>query len=119
MPVDKNKIKQAAKHRRQLRSRAKISGTAKIPRLNLSRSLNHLYLQLIDDAKGKTLVSLYTKSLKAKGNKTEIAKLAGKELATLAQAKKISRCVFDRGSSLYHGRVKAIAEAARQAGLKF
>ena len=114
-----NKIKQAAKLRRQLRTRAKIFGTAKIPRLNVAKSLNHIYLQLIDDHKKKTLVSFHSKSLPAQGNKTDIAKLAGKELALKAKDKKITKCVFDRSSSVYHGRVKAVADGAREAGLKF
>lgn len=116
---NKNKTKQFAKRRRQLRTRAKVSGTAKIPRLNISKSLTNLYLQLIDDGQGKTLISLHSKSLKATGNKTQVAKLAGTALAKKALEKKISRCVFDRGASIYHGRVKAAAEGARQAGLKF
>jgi len=116
---DKNKIKQAAKKRRQCRTRAKIFGTAKLPRLNITKSLNHLYLQLIDDQKGKTLVSLHTKNLKIKGAKVDVAKSAGQKLAEQALSRKIDKCVFDKASYLYHGRVKAAAEGARQAGLKF
>ena len=86
-----SKIKSQAKKRRRLRVRAKIFGTAKVPRLNVSRSLKHIFLQLIDDQKGKTLVSLHSKSLKAKGNKTEIAKLAGLAIARQAKDKKISQ----------------------------
>ena len=114
-----SKIKRQAKKRRQLRVRAKIFGTAKIPRLNVSRSIRHIFLQLINDQAGKTLVSLHSKSLKANGSKTEIAKLAGLAIAQKAKDKKISRCVFDKGAALYHGRVKAVAEGARQGGLKF
>ncbi|NCP17093.1 50S ribosomal protein L18 [Candidatus Kuenenbacteria bacterium CG_4_9_14_3_um_filter_39_14] len=113
------KIRRQAKKRRQLRTRAKIFGTAKVPRLNVSRSLKHIFLQLIDDQRGKTLASLHSQSLKAKGNKTAIAKLAGLAIAQKAKDKKISRCVFDKGAALYHGRVKAVAEGARQGGLKF
>jgi large subunit ribosomal protein L18 len=116
---NKNKIKDIAQRRRQLRTRAKIFGTAKIPRLNVSKSLKHVYLQLIDDEKGKTLVSFHTKSLKNKASKIELAKLAGGQLAAKAKEKKISRCVFDRAGSVYHGRVKAVAEGAREGGLKF
>ncbi len=116
---NKNKIKQSLKLRRQKRTRAKIKGTAECPRLSVSKSLHYVYLQLIDDERGKTLVSLHSKSLKAKGTKTEIAKLAGVELAKKALAKKINRCVFDRGAGKYHGRIKAVAEGARQGGLKF
>lgn len=116
---NKEKIKSISKARRQLRTRAKVYGTAKIPRLNVAKSLNHIYLQLIDDDKGKTLVSFHSKSLQGKGNKTEIAKLSGKELALKAKDNKITTCVFDRASSVYHGRVKAVAEGAREGGLKF
>ena len=116
---NQNKIKQLAKLRRKMRTRAKIKGTAQRPRLNVSKSLKYIYLQLIDDEHGKTLVSVHSKSLKAKGTKTEIAKLTGQELAKKALAKKITQCVFDRGASKYHGRVKAVAEGARQGGLKF
>ncbi len=119
MLKNKNKIKQLAKLRRQLRTRAKIEGTAKVPRLNVSKSLNHVYLQLIDDKNGKTLVSVHTKSLKSKGTKTELATLAGETLAKKALAQKINTCVFDRGPAQYHGRIKAVAEGARQGGLKF
>ncbi len=119
MLTNKDKIKRISKKRRQLRTRAKVFGTAKRPRLNVTKSLNHIYLQLIDDHKGKTLVSFHSKSLKAKGNKTELAKLAGQELAAKAKDKKITNCIFDRASSVYHGRIKAVAEGARQGGLKF
>ena len=105
MPKNKNKIKQQAKTRRKLRTRAKIFGTSKFPRLNVSKSLNHIYLQLIDDQKKKTLVSLHSQSLKIKGTKTEVAKQAGLELAQKALAQKIKNCVFDRGSAIYHGRI--------------
>jgi len=116
---NKNKIKQAAKLRRQLRTRAKIVGTATKPRFNVSKSLNYIYLQLIDDQKGKTLVSVHSKTLKSKGTKTEMATLAGATLATKALEQKINACVFDRGSAGYHGRIKAAAEGARKNGLKF
>lgn len=119
MLKNKNKIKQQLKRRRQLRTRAKIFGTAKIPRLNVSKSLNHVYLQLIDDDSQKTLVAVHSKAFAHKGGKSEIAKLAGLEIAKKAKDKKISRCVFDKGASIYHGRVKAAAEGAREGGLKF
>jgi large subunit ribosomal protein L18 len=116
---NKIKIKQVTKLRRQLRTRSKIKGTAKVPRLNVTKSLNHIYLQLIDDSQGKTLVSVHSKSLKSKANKIAIATLAGSTLAKKALAQKIDTCVFDRGSAQYHGRIKAVAEGARQGGLKF
>jgi large subunit ribosomal protein L18 len=112
-------LKQLRKKRRQARTRAKISGTSKVPRLNIAKSLNFVYLQLIDDQKKVTLASVHSKQLKKKGTKVEIANQAGLELAKAAADKKITTCVFDRGSSPYHGRVKAAAEGARTGGLKF
>jgi len=121
MLKNKNKIKQAHKHRRQQRTRAKVFGTATNPRLNVSKSLNHVYLQLIDDNQGKTLVSFHSKSLagEASKGKVEIARQAGLKFAQQALEKKITKCVFDRSSSIYHGRIKAVAEGARAGGLKF
>ena len=119
MLKNKNKTKQDAKIRRQARTRAKIFGTAKHPRLNETKSLNNIYLQLINDENSKTLVSIHSKSLKVKGTKTEIAHAAGLALAKKSLDKKITTCVFDRSSSVYHGRVKAVAEGARAGGLKF
>ena len=116
---NRNKIKQIAKQRRQTRVRAKVFGTAKHPRLNVSKSLNNVYLQLIDDNNGRTLVSLHSKSLKAKGNKLDIARAAGLALAKKALDKKITNCVFDRSGAIYHGRIQAVAEGAREGGLKF
>lgn len=119
MLKNKEKIKQAAKKRRQIRTRAKIFGTAKRPRLSVSRSLHHLYLQMIDDEAGKTLVSLHTRNLKDKGTKTAIAEAAGLAFAKAALDKKINTCIFDRAGYKYHGRVKALAEGLRKGGLKF
>lgn len=106
------------KTRRHNRIRAKISGTAAKPRLVVSRSLAHLYAQLIDDAAGKTLVSASDIMIK-KGSKMERAKAVGLEIAQKAMEQKIEMCVFDRSGYRYHGRVKALAEAAREGGLKF
>lgn len=114
-----NKIKKAKLERRQNRIRAKIFGTAKTPRLCASKSLNHVYLQLIDDEKGKTLVSLNSKALALKGKKTEIALAAGRELAVKAKDAGLTKCVFDRAGRKYHGRVKAVADGAREGGLQF
>jgi large subunit ribosomal protein L18 len=114
-----NKIKNANLERRQKRIRTKISGTAATPRLCVSRSLNHIYLQLIDDEKGKTLVSLHSKTLAEKGKKTEIALASGRELAVRAGKAGITKCVFDRTGRNYHGRVKAVALGAREGGLQF
>ncbi|MGA3032608.1 MAG: 50S ribosomal protein L18 [Terracidiphilus sp.] len=102
------------------RIREKLAGTAERPRLNVYRSLNHIYAQVIDDQKGETLVSASTLQAKAKtGGNVAAAKEAGKSIAEQAVAKGIKRVVFDRGGFLYHGRVKALADAAREAGLEF
>jgi large subunit ribosomal protein L18 len=102
------------------RIRAKLSGTTERPRLNVYRSLNHIYVQVIDDQKGETLVSASTLQAKSKsGGNVAAAKEIGKTIAEQAVAKGIKRVVFDRGGYLYHGRVKALADAAREAGLEF
>lgn len=117
---DKN-VDRIARHKRV---RAKISGTTERPRLNVYRSLNGIYAQIIDDTKGTTLVSSSTVDKElvkkvAKLSKTEQAKLVGKDVAEKALKQKITEVVFDRGGYLYIGRVKALAESAREAGLKF
>jgi len=104
--------------RRKNRIRAKISGTAVKPRLVVFRSNLHITAQLIDDHSGKTLASANDLKEK-KGSKMERASKVGQLLADSAKEKKISSCVFDRNGYKYHGRVKALAEAAREAGLKF
>jgi len=102
------------------RIRAKLSGTGEQPRLNVYRSLNHIYAQVIDDQKGETLVSASTLQAKSKtGGNVAAAKEIGKTIAEQAVAKGIKRVVFDRGGFLYHGRIKALADAAREAGLEF
>lgn len=105
----------------QRRIRGKISGTESRPRLAVFRSNSEIYGQLIDDTKGVTLLSFSTreKSFTRTGNKVEQSKAVGIEIAKLALAKNISEVVFDRGGFLYHGRVKALAEGAREGGLKF
>jgi large subunit ribosomal protein L18 len=109
--------------KRKRRVRAKVFGTTERPRLSVFRSNKHIYSQIIDDGKGETLVAISDKGLartKTKNlKKTQVAALVGEELAKAAKAKKISRIVFDRGGYRYHGRVKALAEAARKAGMKF
>jgi len=112
----RNEIRQ----RIHARIRAKLAGTGERPRLNVYRSLNHIYAQVIDDQKGETLVSASTLSLKLKtGGNIAAAKEIGKAVAELAVQKGIAQVVFDRGGYLYHGRIKALADAAREAGLKF
>jgi large subunit ribosomal protein L18 len=102
------------------RIREKLAGTAERPRLNVFRSLNHIYAQVIDDQNGETLASASTLALKAKtGGNVAAAKEIGKTIAEKATAKGIKKVVFDRGGFLYHGRIKALAEAAREGGLEF
>ncbi len=102
------------------RIRAKISGTAERPRLTIFRSNKQIYAQLIDDVAGRTLVSFSSCALEvAEGNKKDIAAKVGAEIAKRAVAAQISTVVFDRNGYLYHGRVKALADAAREAGLNF
>ena len=113
-----------ARRRRHRRIRAKIAGTSECPRLNVFRSLDHIYAQVIDDVAGKTLASASTidKGLVAEMDgktKKEQATLVGKSLAERAVAAGINRVVFDRGGFVYHGRVKALADGAREGGLQF
>jgi large subunit ribosomal protein L18 len=105
--------------KRHVRVRAKISGTAERPRLVVFKSLSNNYAQLIDDTNGKTLAGISDLKDKSKATKLEKAKKIGIEIARLAKEKNISSCVFDRNGNRYHGRVKAIAEGAREGGLQF
>ena len=118
--IDKNQ----ERLRRHTRVRKKISGTPEAPRMSVFRSLNHIYVQIIDDVKGVTLCSASTmeKDVKAKIeglSKTDAAKVVGKVAGEKAIALKIETVVFDRGGYLYTGRVQAVADGAREAGLKF
>ena len=113
-----------SREKRKARIRRKISGTAARPRLTVYKSLKHMYAQLVDDIAGKTLVSVGTTSKAVKGelgdaDKTEAAKKVGAALAKAAIAQGIEAVVFDRNGFDYHGRVQAVAAAAREAGLKF
>jgi large subunit ribosomal protein L18 len=105
------------------RIRKKMQGTAERPRLNVYRSLNHIYVQVIDDLHGKTLVSASTaegkKEERRTGGNVASAKTVGKAIAERLKAQGVTKVVFDRGGYIYHGRVKALADAAREAGLKF
>jgi large subunit ribosomal protein L18 len=113
-----NKVERRSRIR--LRIRKKIKGTTHRPRLSVFRSNVHIYAQIIDDVQGKTLVSASSNELKnAKGTKVEISKEVGKLLAKKAIEANIESVVFDRGGYLYHGRVKGLAEGAREGGLKF
>jgi len=117
--MDKNKIKQAKRIRRKGRVRAKVSGTASCPRLSVFRSNRGIYAQIINDEIGGTIVSANPKEVKITGKKIDISLELGKLIAQKAAAKGISQVVFDRNGYKYHGRVKALAEGARQGGLKF
>ena len=112
--------KNISRVRRHARVRAKLSGTAACPRLCVYRSNKNIEAQLIDDVKGVTLVSSSSMSLKLEnGSNIEAAKAVGGDIAKKALAKKVKKVVFDRSGYIYHGRVKALAEAAREAGLEF
>lgn len=112
-----NKGKNVKRTRRHNRVRARVMGTAAKPRLSVFRSNTGVFLQLVDDAEGKTLVS--ARATSGKGTKTERAGKAAGELAKKALEKKITKAVFDRGGYRYHGIVKAVAEGARKGGLRF
>ena len=113
--------KNQARQKRHLRVRNHIAGTAERPRLNVFRSLKNIYAQIIDDEKGVTLVSASSKEkgFSQYGGNVEAAKAIGAAVAKKAIEKGITEVVFDRGGYIYHGRVAALAEAAREAGLKF
>ncbi|AOG60807.1 50S ribosomal protein L18 [Spiroplasma helicoides] len=112
--------KSEARKRRHYRVRAKVSGTSERPRLNVFKSNSFFYAQIIDDSKGVTLVASSSVKLGLKnGNNVEAAKAVAKDIADKAKAKKISNVVFDRGGYLFHGKVKAFADAAKENGMKF
>jgi len=119
--------KNAARQKRHTRVRKRVSGTQERPRLNVYRSTNNIYVQVIDDVAGKTLVAASTldatlrgkKPAKGQGGNVDAAKAVGKLIAERAKAAGISKVVFDRGGYLYHGRVQSLADAARENGLDF
>ncbi len=108
-----------------MRIRKKVLGTAERPRLTVFRSLNHIYAQLVDDLDGRTIITVSSRDkdiapkLEAMKGKIEAGKMVGKELASKAKEKGIARVCFDRSGYLYHGRVKAVADGAREGGLNF
>ena len=119
-----HKTRAVARKRRHMRVRRKIHGTAARPRLNVYRSLEHIYAQLIDDDAGHTLVSVSTLSRGVRTDlstlsKTDQAKSIGQKVAELARSKGIEQVVFDRGGFPYHGRIKALADGSREGGLVF
>ena len=113
------------RERRHLRIRKKVNGTAERPRLTVYRSLNHIYVQLVDDLAGRTILTISSGNKDVAGSvpgakgKIAVSKAVGKRVAQLAKEKGIERVCFDRGGYLYHGRVKAVAEGAREGGLNF
>ena len=114
------KTKEDSRQKRKLRIRKKVNGTIERPRLSVFRSAKHIYAQVVDDLTGKTLVAVssLTKELRGtEGKKTDVAKVVGQALAKACAAKGIDKVVFDRNGFIYHGRVKAVAEGAREAGL--
>ena len=111
--------RRAIRQKKHWRTRNKIKGTAERPRLAVFRSTQHIYAQIIDDTVGNTLVSASTLDVKVDGTKTDAAKAGGEAVAKKALEKGIDKVVFDRGGNLYHGRIKALADGAREAGLDF
>ena len=105
--------------RRHRRARAKVFGTPVRPRLSVKITLAHVIAQVIDDTTGKTLAAVTTVGADVKGNMTQKATWAGEQIATKAKTKKVTKVVFDRGSRIYHGRLNALATAAREKGLEF
>lgn len=122
MPIRSNLT---SRNRIKYRIKKRIKGTSSVPRFTVYRSLNNIYAQFVDDISGKTLLTVSTISkdmkqvLKEKKSKTEESRIIGQKVAEIAKEKNIKRVVFDRNGYLYHGRVKAIADAAREAGLEF
>ncbi|MBN1349562.1 50S ribosomal protein L18 [candidate division KSB1 bacterium] len=123
---DRNKEKRLKRFRKKLHLKKTISGTAEKPRLVVFRSLKNIYVQLVDDASQHTLAATSSLSQdvkaeiqQAESGKTKVAFIVGKEIARKAKEAKISKVIFDRGGYLYHGRVKALADGAREGGLEF
>ncbi|HLJ58922.1 MAG TPA: 50S ribosomal protein L18 [bacterium] len=120
----KHKDRNEARQRRHLRIRRGVRGTADRPRLSVFRSLAHMYVQIVDDGEGRTLATASTldpeiRAQAAAANKSAACKIVGQLIARRAQERGVRRVVFDRGGYLYHGRVRAVAEGAREGGLEF
>ena len=115
--MSSNKEERRLKIRRRIRKT--VSGTASRPRLSVYRSNNEIYAQLVNDVLGKTLAAASSKEISSKGTRVELSKEVGKSLAEKAKANGIEAVVFDRAGYLYHGRVKSLADGAREGGLKF
>ena len=117
--MDKVKHKQVRRCRRKAGIRKRVLGTPQRPRLTVYRSLNHIYAQVIDDDRGHTLAAATSLEMKRKDTKTDVAKAVGEKIAQSALSAGVTKVVFDRGGYKYHGRVKALADAARSEGLSF
>jgi large subunit ribosomal protein L18 len=119
--MDKAKERRVSRNRIRERIRRKVSGTAERPRLAVKKSLKHIYVQVIDDAAGKTIVAASTRDAdaSARGANAAAAKAVGALIAKKAKDKGVKRVVFDRGGYQYHGNIKALADAARENGLEF
>ena len=111
--------RKGARAKRHRRVRVRVSGSPERPRLSVYRSLHHVYAQLIDDGAGRTLAAASTVDLKTGKNDLSAAQAVGKAIAERAKKAGVTEVVFDRGGFLYHGRIKALAEAARESGLEF
>lgn len=125
MKTSNQKPRLAGRERRHLRIRKKVTGTAERPRVSVFRSLNHMYVQLVDDLAGRTLLTVSSRDkdladrVKAAKSKVAVGKIVGQRLAERAKEKGIQRVSFDRSGYLYHGRIKAVADGAREGGLTF
>lgn len=117
--MNKEVLKRNKREIRHKRVRSRVTGSLERPRLNVFKANRHIYAQIIDDASQKTLVSASSAEVKSKGKKVDLAKEVGKAIASKALAKSIKIVTFDRGGFAYHGRVKALAEGAREGGLEF
>ena len=117
--MDRARERQVSRGRIRARIRSKVSGTSERPRLAVKKSLKYIYAQLIDDASGKTVATASSKEADAKGANAAAAKAVGALIAKKAKDKGVKRVVFDRGGYLYHGNIKALADAARENGLEF
>jgi large subunit ribosomal protein L18 len=117
-PIHKPRTRAERRHQRHLRVRKKITGSAEQPRLVIYRSLKHIYAQVVDDTTGRTLAAASDAKI-AEGKKVERSQAVGRELAAKAKEAGITRVVFDRAGYRYHGRVKAVADGAREGGLEF
>ena len=117
MPSVDNKVERLKRRKKHVR--LSVKGTAERPRLMVHRSLKHIYAQIIDDNSGKTLCAVSSVTMKVSGGNVEAAKAVGKSLAGKAKEASVEKVCFDRNGRLYHGRIKALADAAREGGLEF